>query len=148
VRHRSKLSVLLFDLDHFKTMNDTYGHLAGDEVLRGVSAQVIKLIRAEDVFSRYGGEEFVILVRGIDQANVVLFAERVRRAIEKLIIVYETHALRATISVGVSSLAECTERTPSRPQHPEHALGEAMLLLADERLYRAKSSGRNRVSAE
>ncbi len=148
VRHRSKLSVLLFDLDHFKNMNDSYGHLAGDEVLRTVSAQVIKLIRAEDVFSRYGGEEFVILVRGIDQTNVMLFAERVRRAIEKLVVVYEAQALRATISVGLASLAECTEHTPTRQARGEHALGESMLLLADERLYRAKSSGRNRVCSE
>jgi len=137
-RHRSKLSVLLFDLDHFKTINDTFGHLAGDEVLRTVSHVVMKLIRAEDVFSRYGGEEFVILVRGIDPQNLLLFGERVRRTIEKLVVVWESKTLKASVSVGVSSLAECGDR----------ATGEAMLLLADERLYRAKSAGRNRVCAE
>lgn len=137
-RHRTKLAVILFDLDHFKLMNDSHGHLAGDEVLRAVAGQVQKLIRAEDVFARYGGEEFVILVRGIDHTNVVLFAERVRRSIEKLVIVYEQATLRATISAGIASLSECGDKPT----------GEGVLLLADERLYRAKSAGRNRVSAD
>jgi two-component system, cell cycle response regulator len=148
VRHRSSLSVLIFDLDHFKNVNDTYGHLAGDQALRTVSAQVIKLIRAEDVFARYGGEEFVILVRGIDPRNVLFFAERVRRAIEKLVIVYESLRIQATISIGLACLAECRDPASGRPARGEHALGEAMLLLADERLYRAKSNGRNRVCFE
>jgi two-component system cell cycle response regulator len=137
-RHRSKLAVVLFDLDHFKRMNDTHGHLAGDEVLRVVSANVARLIRTEDVFARYGGEEFVLLARGIDNKNLFLFSDRIRRGIEKLEMPWEGITLRATISVGIATLAECGDR----------ATGEAMLLLADERLYRAKSLGRNRVCAE
>ena len=134
-RHKSRLSVLIFDLDHFKLVNDTHGHLAGDEVLRQVAAQLSRMIRAEDVIARYGGEEFVTIVRGIEHRNVVLFAERLRRAVEKLEIKWDSIVIRATISIGVASLHECGDQGTS----------EALLLLADERLYAAKRGGRNRV---
>jgi diguanylate cyclase (GGDEF)-like protein len=134
-RHRSRLAVVLFDLDHFKQVNDTYGHLAGDDVLRQVTQQVLRTIRVEDVLARYGGEEFVVLVRGIEHPNVVVFGERLRRAIERLVIPWEGKGLRATISVGVASSSECGDM----------ATAEALLFLADERLYRAKNDGRNRV---
>jgi len=136
-RHRTRLGVVLFDLDHFKKVNDGKGHLAGDEVLRVVSAQVTKMIRAEDVFGRYGGEEFVIIVRGIEDENVTLFAERVRRAIEKLAIPFGEDTIHQTISGGVANLDECGDVGTSK----------GLLLLADERLYRAKQLGRNRVIA-
>jgi two-component system, cell cycle response regulator len=80
-RHKTRLSLILFDLDLFKRVNDTYGHLAGDDVLRDVSALVSRLIRSEDLFARFGGEEFIILVRGISHTNVGRFAERVRAAV-------------------------------------------------------------------
>jgi two-component system, cell cycle response regulator len=134
-RHKTALSNILFDLDHFKKVNDTHGHLAGDVVLRVVAAQVQKTIRTEDVLARYGGEEFAILVRGIPHANSARFAERVRKAVERVVIPWENVQLKATISIGVSSLSEL----------PETATGEVLLHLADERLYRAKSGGRNRV---
>jgi diguanylate cyclase (GGDEF)-like protein len=134
-RHKTHLALVLFDLDHFKKVNDTYGHLAGDVVLRVVAVQVQRTIRTEDVLARYGGEEFVILVRGIEHANVVHFAERVRKAVERLSIPWESLQLRVTISTGIASLSECGEG----------AAGEKVLHLADERLYRAKSGGRNRV---
>ena len=136
-RHKSHLSLVLFDLDHFKKVNDTHGHLAGDVVLRVVAAQVQRTIRTEDVLARYGGEEFVILVRGIAHPNVAHFGERVRKAVERLTIPWENLQLKATISVGVGSLSELEEG----------ASGEGVLHLADERLYRAKSGGRNRVVA-
>jgi diguanylate cyclase (GGDEF)-like protein len=136
-RHASLLSVILFDLDLFKRVNDTHGHLAGDVVLRVVAAQVQRTIRTEDVLARYGGEEFVILVRGIPHANASHFGERVRKAVERLSIPWEQIQIRATISVGVSSLSELSEATT----------GDAVLHLADERLYTAKSGGRNRVVA-
>ncbi len=137
VRHETRVSVLIFDLDHFKKINDTHGHLAGDVVLRIVAAQVMKTIRIEDLLARYGGEEFVILVRGIEQEKAGVFGDRVRRAVERLEIPWEGKILRATISVGVASLEE-------RQSDPT---GEAILSLADERLYRAKDAGRNRVCA-
>ncbi len=136
-RHGTHLSLVLFDLDHFKSVNDTHGHLAGDVVLRVVSAQVLRTIRTEDVLSRYGGEEFVILIRGIEHANAAFFGERVRKAVERLSVPWESKMLKATISSGVASLSECGVA----------ASGEQVLHLADERLYRAKSGGRNKVVA-
>lgn len=136
VRHVTKLSVVIFDIDFFKKVNDTHGHLAGDEVLRQVAVTVNRTIRTEDVFARFGGEEFVVLVRGIDHENTTRFAERLRRAVEKTAIAFEDKVLKVTISVGVSSLGEQGEGTAS---------AEDLLLRADERLYRAKHEGRNRV---
>jgi two-component system, cell cycle response regulator len=135
-RHAGRLGLVLFDLDHFKRVNDTYGHLAGDDVLRDVAALVSRMIRAEDVFARFGGEEFIVLVRGISQLNVGRFAERLRAAVERLEIASDTAILRVTVSVGHASLDELDdgERTP-----------EGLMRAADERLYRAKSDGRNRV---
>jgi diguanylate cyclase (GGDEF)-like protein len=135
-RHKAPLSLILFDLDHFKRVNDTHGHLAGDVVLRLVAAQVQKTIRTEDVLARYGGEEFVILVRGVAHVNSARFAERVRKAVERLTIPWESDQIKATISIGVSSLSEIP---------PEEGTGDALLHLADSRLYGAKASGRNRV---
>jgi two-component system cell cycle response regulator len=135
-RHASRLALILFDLDHFKRVNDTHGHLAGDEVLRDVAALVSRMIRSEDVFARFGGEEFVVLVRGISHANVGRFAERLRSAVERLEVVHDDAVLKVTISVGYSSLDEFAdaERSP-----------ETMMQIADERLYRSKTGGRNRV---
>jgi diguanylate cyclase (GGDEF)-like protein len=135
-RHRSHLSLLLFDLDHFKRINDTYGHLAGDEVLREVGALVSRMIRAEDVLVRYGGEEFVVLVRGIQHGNVARFAERLRVGVERLEIAWDVGALRVTMSIGFASIGELAE---------EDRTGEGLLRVADERLYRAKTAGRNRT---
>jgi diguanylate cyclase (GGDEF)-like protein len=134
-RHKTRLALILFDIDFFKKVNDTYGHVAGDEVLRGVSATVARLIRAEDVLARYGGEEFVIIVRGIELRNVAKFAERVRTSVESRPTAWNDGTIPATISVGVASLEECGDSGTS----------EALLMLADERLYEAKRTGRNRV---
>lgn len=137
-RHATRLSLILFDLDHFKRVNDTHGHLAGDDVLRDVAALVSRLIRAEDVFARYGGEEFVILARGISHSNIVRFAERVRAAVERLEVASELAVLRVTISLGVASFDEL---------HDKSRGPEDLMRLADERLYKAKTAGRNRVCA-
>jgi diguanylate cyclase (GGDEF)-like protein len=135
-RHKARLGVLLFDLDNFKLVNDTHGHLAGDEVLRQIAALVIRMIRTEDVFARFGGEEFVVIVRGIEYPNVSRFAERLRAAVERLEIRVDDVALRVTISVGFATFDELPdiERTP-----------DGLLRIADERLYRAKTAGRNRT---
>ena len=135
-RHKARLGVLLFDLDNFKLVNDTRGHLAGDEVLRQIAALVIRMIRTEDVFARFGGEEFVVIVRGIEYPNVSRFAERLRAAVERLEIRVDDVALRVTISVGFATFDELPdiERTP-----------DGLLRIADERLYRAKTAGRNQT---
>jgi len=144
-RHKARMGLILFDLDHFKQTNDTYGHVAGDAVLHAVGGLVAKLIRTEDVFARYGGEEFVVLVRGIPHENVVRFAERIRHGVEELSIPWESQKLTARVSIGVSSLIE--EGTPPLSTRGASATGEALLELADARLYQAKAAGRNRVVA-
>jgi diguanylate cyclase (GGDEF)-like protein len=135
-RHETRLSVIMFDLDHFKRVNDTSGHMAGDLVLRVVALQVTRLIRAEDVLARFGGEEFVVIVRGIGHGNVARFAERIRHSIEQLVIPLDEVKLRVTASFGVSSLAECSDKSV-----------DGLLQIADERLYKSKLAGRNRVES-
>jgi diguanylate cyclase (GGDEF)-like protein len=145
-RHKAKMGLILFDLDHFKQTNDTYGHVAGDAVLHSVAGLVSRLIRTEDVFARYGGEEFVVLVRGIPHENVARFAERIRHGIEELAVPWETQTLTARVSLGVASLAEDGAQPISK--RGASATGEALLELADARLYKAKAAGRNRVVAQ
>ena len=140
LRHRTALGLILFDLDHFKRINDTYGHLVGDEVLREVSALVQRFIRVEDVFARFGGEEFVVLVRGIEHDNVGRFAGRIRAAVEGLEIpsnMADGRLIHVTISAGYASLREV---------RPDESAAESLLRLADERMYRSKDGGRNRVT--
>lgn len=135
-RHKTHLAIIIFDLDLFKRVNDTHGHLAGDAVLREVAALVQRMVRAEDVFARFGGEEFVLLVRGIEHVNVGRFAERVRAAVERLEVKFEEMVLRVTVSLGYASLRELPELQRDT---------DTLLGLADERLYKAKTDGRNRV---
>jgi two-component system cell cycle response regulator len=134
-RHGTLLGLALFDLDHFKRVNDTFGHLAGDAVLRVVAAQVQRTIRTEDVIARYGGEEFVVLVRGIEHRNVGVLADRIRKGVERLSIPWESQTLKVTVSIGIASLFECGPK----------ASVDALVALADERLYQTKARGRNRV---
>ena len=135
-RHKTQLALLMLDLDRFKQVNDTHGHLAGDMVLRVVSAQLQRLIRVEDVLARYGGEEFVILIRSTGHGDAAKLAERVRATVERLqIAVQPTVTLGITTSVGIASLSEL----------PPEASGTDLVAMADARLYRAKVGGRNRV---
>lgn len=134
-RHGTRLSLILGDIDLFKRINDGFGHAAGDVVLRIVAAQLQRTSRSEDVVARYGGEEFVVIVRGVEPPSVAILAERVRRAIERLTVPWESGTLKVTMSLGVASLVECgATGSPG-----------ALVALADERLYRAKAAGRNRV---
>jgi diguanylate cyclase (GGDEF)-like protein len=135
LRHDTRLSLMMVDLDHFKRINDEHGHGAGDMVLRIVAAQLLRILRKEDVLARYGGEEFLILLRGIDHKNVGILAERLRRSVGALSTPCESGTLRVTASIGVVSLHECVG----------NASVEAFLQLADERLYKAKGEGRDRV---
>jgi two-component system cell cycle response regulator len=139
-RHRVKLSVLLLDVDEFKKVNDTYGHLVGDMVLRMVSAAIARLIRVEDLLARYGGEEFVILARSTGRSDAAILGERVRQAVAAVEVPLGDGEppLSVTISVGVSTLADAG---------PEAGPDE-LLALADKRMYMAKEQGRNRVISE
>ena len=134
-RHVTPLSLLLFDLDHFKRVNDTFGHLGGDHVLRTIGGLVKRILRVEDVFARYGGEEFAVIARGIDVGKAYLFAERIRITVETAKIEFNALLVPVTISLGVASLACCGEG----------ATAEAFVGKADERLYVAKGTGRNRT---
>jgi diguanylate cyclase (GGDEF)-like protein len=136
-RHNTDLVLLLFDVDHFKRVNDTFGHPIGDEVLIEIARAVRRLVRNEDVFARYGGEEFALILRGIDVAGARAAGERLRSQIEKLSVTSDRGPVQVTISVGCASLATTNEPTT-----------EALVQTADRRLYAAKHSGRNRVVAD
>ena len=132
-RHERPLSVLLFDLDHFKNVNDTYGHLAGDYVLREMAAALKPRIRREECFARYGGEEFVILLANTSAAAAAELAEKIRLAVETHTFVYEDKRLHVTTSIGVAELRSDVDSATT------------LFKLADKALYAAKHAGRNRV---
>ncbi|MBX3226191.1 MAG: GGDEF domain-containing protein [Labilithrix sp.] len=134
-RHEEPLSIIIIDVDHFKKVNDTLGHLAGDAVLKHMSALLKRLIRPEDILARYGGEEFVVIARGTDVAQAEVLAERLRAAVEAETIHFDGKDIKITSSGGVASLACCGE---SRDR-------ATLLGTADKRLYAAKQGGRNRV---
>lgn len=135
VRHGRPLSLLMFDLDRFKTVNDSYGHLCGDFVLRELSRRVRGFVRREDLFARYGGEEFAIVLVETGVPEAVAAAERVRATVAAQPFRFESHSLDLTVSVGVAT-------TPGG----ETDLTTAELFKrADALLYRAKAGGRNRV---
>jgi diguanylate cyclase (GGDEF)-like protein len=133
-RHRSPLSLLLLDLDHFKHVNDTYGHLAGDTVLKNFAAVVQETIRVEDVFTRYGGEEFAVIGRGVDPNNARVLAERIRSRWELTRHDVEGHVLQLSVSIGIAGLPDLTISD-----------ADTLIRSADNALYAAKSGGRNRV---
>ena len=138
-RHRVKLAVLMLDIDDFKRTNDTYGHLAGDMVLRVVSAQLQRLVRVEDLVARWGGEEIVILARTTGKTEATRLAERIRASIAELQIpVAPPLSIAVSVSIGVAALPDVA---------PEGGPNE-LVALADARLYRAKRDGKNRVCAE
>ncbi|HVU05662.1 MAG TPA: GGDEF domain-containing protein [Polyangiaceae bacterium] len=136
-RHNSQTAVVMFDVDHFKKVNDTYGHPAGDAVLKTVSATTHRMLRTEDILARYGGEEFVLLLRGVGLTGAAKAGERLRRAIEASTTTTGGEVIRVTVSVGCATAA-CAERLDP----------DAIVSIADRRLYLAKKSGRNRVVAE
>jgi two-component system cell cycle response regulator len=142
-RHQLSLALLMIDLDNFKQLNDRFGHMAGDDVLRGVVEVITDALRAEDVLARYGGEELVVLARGINVDGARTLAERLRKLVESLEVIKDGISLPVTISVGISvfplegAAAEATsEKTGTR-----------LIERADAALYRAKRAGRNRVEA-
>lgn len=140
LRHRGNLSLIMLDIDHFKRINDGHGHPAGDAVLKAISGAIQKAIRVEDVFARIGGEEFALLARGIDAPNAVLFAERLRRGIERLPIPWQNGSIPVTSSFGVATLTELYSG-----EAPKTLDGDLLVAKADQRLYQAKTGGRNRV---
>jgi two-component system, cell cycle response regulator len=133
-RYQRVLSLIVFDIDHFKQANDTHGHLAGDGLLRQLASTVRARLRREDVFARTGGEEFGILLPEIPLEGARTTAEKVRRIVESMQVKYETTVIKCTISLGVVA-TDGTETT-----------GKDLYQRADENLYAAKNAGRNRVT--
>ncbi|HYM78022.1 MAG TPA: diguanylate cyclase [Candidatus Dormibacteraeota bacterium] len=135
VRAEHGLGVLMLDLDHFKRFNDTYGHDAGDTVLRETAAFLVKSVRAEDIVCRYGGEEFVVILPMADLKATHARAERIRSKLREMIVLHQGQSVgMITVSIGVGAL-------------PEHGTApKALLEAADGALYRAKNEGRDRVA--
>lgn len=133
-RYGSKLAFLMIDLDHFKKINDTYGHITGDKVLVEVAKVFLKGLRKNDVVGRYGGEEFAMILPGNDINGAKIVAERYRSSIENLKIEVGPTPLKLTVTIGCSSAP-----------HPDIKTINDLINSADDALYRGKKLGRNRV---
>ncbi len=132
-RYRRPLSLLMFDIDHFKTINDTHGHLTGDYVLKELARRLLARIRREELMARYGGEEFAAVLPETDHAGAMTFGEQLRALVADEVFEYEGDKFNVTISVGVATIDG---------QDVDNA---AFIKMADDNLYRAKREGRNRV---
>jgi diguanylate cyclase (GGDEF)-like protein len=134
-RYGTGLTLLMGDLDHFKEVNDRYGHLAGDEVLMVLGQRLQQLLRASDVGGRYGGEEFMVMLSHVNAEGGVLFAERWRTGLEETPIELDDgRSIQTTLSIGVASYMPIF-KDPAE-----------LVAAADVALYRAKESGRNQVA--
>jgi two-component system, cell cycle response regulator len=132
-RHGSRLNLLMFDIDHFKKINDTHGHPAGDIVLQELTKLVRKMLRTADVFARYGGEEFMVLMRDVDETGALILAQRIRRHVKRYSFVAKHTPISLTVSIGIASLSD------------EMESADDLIQRADEYLYKAKKAGRNCV---
>jgi diguanylate cyclase (GGDEF)-like protein len=133
-RYQRPLALIMFDLDHFKRVNDTYGHLAGDYVLREVAALVRARIRRDEVFARYGGEEFAVLLPETKVSDAVRLAEDIRSIVAQHAFEFEHERIAVTVSLGVAGLTE-------KMRDPED-----FIAASDAKLYESKHGGRNRVA--
>ena len=130
-RQPNPVSLVMFDIDHFKKINDNYGHPAGDEVIRHTARIVKANMREIDIAGRYGGEEFVVILVNADENGATHFAERMRTAIESKMVTHEQHTIPFTISLGIAQLTDDIDSA------------EAWMEAADQALYLAKRGGRN-----
>jgi diguanylate cyclase (GGDEF)-like protein len=133
-RHGSCVSLLLLDLDHFKAVNDGYGHPVGDRLLLELGSYIRGCVRTEDVVSRHGGEEFSLILREIDLPGALVLAERLRSGIEAFPFVHSGNRIPVTISIGIATAVGVKDLTRAQ-----------LMDAADKELYRAKDEGRNRV---
>lgn len=131
-RYERPLSLMLFDVDHFKKINDEFGHLAGDYVLRKLAGTVQKIVRREELLARYGGEEFGVVLIETDIDKAARFGEKIRSTIERAEFTFDAHPIKVTASIGVADLDASMSR-------------ESFVHSADQALYRAKQKGRNRL---
>jgi len=136
IRHQRPLSLCIIDVDLFKPVNDRYGHISGDEVLRQIALLLRRHARTDDLAARIGGEEFALMLPECDAEAARMFAERLREAVAEAVFTPGGEPQRITVSIGIAELA------PGRDIRP------ALMAAADTALYRAKSEGRNRVCVE
>jgi len=135
VRRGVPLALMMFDIDHFKQVNDTYGHVVGDRVLRNIANQIRQGMREGDILLRYGGEEFMVILPGANKEDAMAIAERVRHIVRDNVTMYGENQICVTISVGIDSMPETS------------VTGETELIAnADEALYRSKNAGRDRTT--
>ncbi len=136
-RHNRSLGLIMLDVDHFKVINDTYGHSAGDKLLQSLAQCTEKCARISDMIYRYGGEEFIIVLPETDSAGVLRLAKRIRRRVEKLETTIGEQTVRITISIGMTTMSQADDEN-------------SLFARADEALYRAKREGRNciRIAGE
>ncbi len=133
-RHGHPLTLVMFDVDHFKKVNDSFGHLAGDAVLKDLATRIRPRIRREDLFARYGGEEFACVLPSTALGGGIVFAEHLRTIIEEKPVIFDAQTIAFTISLGVTTLHRETGVDPA-----------GLIKRADDNLYAAKRAGRNRV---
>jgi diguanylate cyclase (GGDEF)-like protein len=133
-RYTRPLALVMIDIDHFKKINDGYGHLAGDAVLKDVAGVIRSRTRREDVLARYGGEEFALLLPEIDVKGATQLAEKLRKLVEKHTFTFDGETIPVTLSAGVAVVLKKSEDS------------QELIRRADEKLYEAKSAGRNRVA--
>lgn len=133
-RHGTALSLLVIDVDGFKSVNDAFGHVHGDSVLRVLAASIQRLLRPADTLVRYGGDEFVVLCRDTNVRNAMILAERVRAAVQHLVFASSGNEFRITVSIGVAG------------GRSHEAVASSLLESADRAMYRAKHAGRNGIA--
>ena len=133
-RHGRPLSLVMLDIDHFKKINDTHGHLAGDDVLRDLGATIRALVRGDECFARYGGEEFALVLPEATREDAAAVAEKLRTLVESHRFAFDGAIIPVTISLGVAEVGE-NVKTPQQ-----------LIKAADDKLYSSKRAGRNRVS--
>jgi diguanylate cyclase (GGDEF)-like protein len=132
-RYKSPLSLLMLDIDHFKRVNDEYGHDVGDQVLRSIAETLRQQFRESDIPGRMGGEEFAVLLPATSACGALTVAERFRECLEDFPIFTTDQAIHVTISIGIAEYK------------PKMTSMDELLILADDMLYKAKNSGRNRT---
>lgn len=132
-RYNNKLTLVMFDIDHFKTINDTYGHQCGDFVLKQISNAALQTFRKTDTVFRYGGEEFVVILTETDIEQSIIPLERFRKTVQTLGLNYQGQDVNVTVSLGACQLTS------------DISTKEELLQKTDEALYEAKNSGRNKI---
>jgi diguanylate cyclase (GGDEF)-like protein len=131
-RYGTSFSLLMLDIDHFKRVNDTYGHPIGDEAIKALTGAAAKFLRPTDLLGRFGGEEFVIMLPHADEAGAVLAAERVREAVARVVVPAGNQAVSFTVSIGIAA-------------YLRNSSTDKLIECADQALYAAKAGGRNQV---